>query len=81
MAKFIILSIFIIYLIILVPLQYHNLVATKKELRESGKRHNDHNEDVSFEQQQLQYNLQGNLFNLPATLVAMLIYRVRHGEW
>ena len=33
---------------------------------------------MSFEQQQLQNNLQGNLFNLPATLIAQFIYFLRH---
>ncbi|WP_418064792.1 DUF3949 domain-containing protein [Sporosarcina psychrophila] len=33
---------------------------------------------MSFEQQQLQLNLQGNLFNLPATLMAQFIYFMRH---
>ncbi len=50
----------------------------EKELKESGLTHNETYEKMSFEQQQLQNNLQGNLFNLPATLVAQFIYFLRH---
>lgn len=33
---------------------------------------------MSFEQQQMQFNLQGNPINLPASLIAEFIYFLRH---
>lgn len=67
-----------IYLVIMIPVQYRNIEATKKELEKSGKTHNEMYDDMSFEQQQMQFNLQGSPLNLPATLVAEFIYFLRH---
>lgn len=67
-----------IYMIIMIPVQYRNIEATKKELKKSGKTHNEMYDDMSFEQQQMQFNLQGSPFNLPASLVAEFIYFLRH---
>ena len=71
-------SVLVIYGLIMIPVQYSNIAATKKELKESSLTHNETYEEMSFEQQQLQLNLQGNLFNLPATLMAQFIYFLRH---
>ncbi|WP_342505108.1 DUF3949 domain-containing protein [Sporosarcina sp. FSL K6-2383] len=68
----------VIYIIVMIPVQYRNIEATKKELKKSGKTHNEMYEDMSFEQQQMQFNLQGNFFNIPASLIAELIYFLRH---
>lgn len=78
MEFWIISSVLGIYLLIMIPVQYRNIAATKKELKESGLTPNQTYEEMSFEQQQLQLNLQGNLFNLPATLIAQFIYFMRH---
>jgi len=78
MESWIIGSVFVMYFLVMIPVQYSNIVATKKELEESGLTHNDTYEVMSFEQQQLQLSLQGNLFNLPATLMAQFIYFMRH---
>ncbi|MEK5038689.1 DUF3949 domain-containing protein [Sporosarcina sp. FSL K6-3457] len=67
-----------IYLVIMIPVQYRNIVETKKELKKSGKTHNEIYDDMSFEQQQMQFNLQGNPINLPASLIAEFIYFLRH---
>ncbi|WP_318617593.1 DUF3949 domain-containing protein [Sporosarcina sp. YIM B06819] len=71
-------SIIALYIIVMVPIQYGNITETKKELKKSGKTHNEMYDDMSFEQQQMQFNLQGSLINLPASLVAELIYFLRH---
>lgn len=67
-----------IYMIIMIPVQYRNIETTKKELKKSGKTHNEMYEDMSFEQQQMQFNLQGSPINLPASLIAEFIYFLRH---
>lgn len=78
MGFWIIGAVFVIYCIVMVPMQYRNIDETKKELKKSGLTHNEAYENMSFEVQQLQYNLQGNLLNFPATLIAQLLYFVRH---
>ncbi|MBW8351541.1 DUF3949 domain-containing protein [Bacillus sp. IITD106] len=58
--------------------RYRSLVEEKKFLLESGKHHNEWNESMSFEEQELRFNMQGNLLNMPANVGAMLIYKIRH---
>ncbi|TQS70663.1 DUF3949 domain-containing protein [Ornithinibacillus gellani] len=62
----------------MIPLQYRNIRSMKEDNNYQNKHHNEINEDMSFEEQQAQYNLQGNLINLPATLIASLAYWVVH---
>jgi len=71
-------GIILLYVLIMIPVQYRNIAATKEELKKTKKTHNEMYGDMSFEEQQMQYNLQGNLLNLPSTLIATLIYKLRH---
>ncbi len=71
-------SILAVYLLVMIPVQYGNITETKKELKKSGLSHNETYDEMSFEKQQMQYNLQGNLFTLPASLIAELIYFICH---
>lgn len=73
-------AVVVLYILIMIPFQYRNIAATKEELKKTKKTHNETYEDMSFEEQQLQYNLQGNLLNLPSTLIATLIYKLRHRD-
>ncbi|MBS4197351.1 DUF3949 domain-containing protein [Bacillus sp. FJAT-49870] len=58
--------------------RYRSLVEEKKFLLETGKHHNEWNESMGFEEQQLRFNMQGNLLNIPANAAAMLIYKILH---
>ncbi|WP_026021874.1 DUF3949 domain-containing protein [Bacillus timonensis] len=71
-------GVLLLYIVIMIPIQYRNIVATKEEIKKSKKTHNEMYEKMSFEEQQLQFNLQGSLLNLPSTLIATLIYKIRH---
>lgn len=73
-------SVLVLYYIVMTFVQYRNIAATKKEFKKSGQTHNERYEDMSFEEQEMQFNLQGSPVNLPATLVAQLIYFLRHGR-
>ncbi len=73
-------AVVVLYILIMIPFQYRNIAATKEELKKTKKTHNEIYEDMSFEEQQLQYNLQGNLLNLPSTVIATLIYKLRHRD-
>lgn len=78
MGFWIIGAVLAIYWIVMIPIQYRNIDETKKELDNSRLTHNEVYENMSFEEQQMQFNLQGNPLNLPATLIAQLIYSLRH---
>lgn len=71
-------SVLAIYMIIMIPIQYANIAETKKELKRSGKTHNEMYEDMSFEKEQMQFNAQGSFFTIPASLIAEFIYFLRH---
>ncbi|MEH7385879.1 DUF3949 domain-containing protein [Bacillus sp. JJ1521] len=71
-------GILLLYVLVMIPIQYRNIAATKEQFKKTKKTHNETYEDMSFEEQQLQFNLQGSLFNLPSTLIATLIYKIRH---
>ncbi|MEH7223352.1 DUF3949 domain-containing protein [Bacillus sp. JJ1566] len=71
-------GVLLLYVLIMIPIQYKNIAATKEEFKKTKKTHNETYEDMSFEEQQLQFNLQGSPLNLPSTLIAALIYKIRH---
>lgn len=78
LVLWIIISVYAIYALIMIPIQYSYIAETKQRFKKLNKSHNEIYDDMSFEEQQLQYNLQGSLFNLPSTLIAALIYKIRH---
>ncbi|MEH7382739.1 DUF3949 domain-containing protein [Bacillus sp. JJ1533] len=71
-------GILLLYVLVMIPIQYRNIAATKEKFKKTKKTHNETYEDMSFEEQQLQFNLQGSLINLPSTLIATLIYKIVH---
>ncbi|WP_077620439.1 DUF3949 domain-containing protein [Bacillus sinesaloumensis] len=71
-------GVLLLYILIMIPIQYRNIEATKQEIKRTNKTHNEMYENKSFEEQQLQFNLQGSLLNLPSTLIATLIYKILH---
>lgn len=71
-------SALVIYFIVLIPIQYSYITAMKKRRKEANLSQNQLYDNMTFEEQQLHYNLQGNLINLPSTLAAMLIYKIRY---
>lgn len=72
----ILLSFYLVYFLIMIPIQYSYISEMKQRLK--NKSHNDVYDSMSFEEQQLHFNVQGNLLNLPSNLVAQLIYKLRH---
>lgn len=71
-------GILLIYMIVMVPIHYQYLVETKERLRRYKNSHEKMYDKMSFEEQQLQYNMQGSIINLPSALIASLIYNLRH---
>ncbi|MEH7235183.1 DUF3949 domain-containing protein [Bacillus sp. JJ1562] len=71
-------GVLLLYVLIMIPIQYRNIVETKEEIKRTKKTHNEMYEEMPFEEQQLQFNLQGSPINLPSTLIAALIYKIVH---
>lgn len=65
-----------IIFVVMVFMQYRYISELKKLKHDSGRDQNQFYENMSFEQEQLHGNLQGSFW--PASLVAQLIYRLRH---
>lgn len=65
-----------LYIVILVPAQYGYISEMKDVIKRKGQE--DYYENMSFEEEQLHYNAQGNLLILPATLIANFIYNLKH---
>ncbi|MBS4174866.1 DUF3949 domain-containing protein [Bacillus sp. FJAT-49736] len=74
----VIISVLVLYFLAMIPLQYNYI----KEMQEKKVKTQQTNEeiidDMSFEDQQLTYNLQGNFFTLPSSIVAWIIYKIRN---
>lgn len=65
-----------LYIVLLVPAQYGYISEMKEIIKRKGQE--DYYKDMSFEEEQLHYNAQGNLIILPATLIANFIYKLKH---
>lgn len=74
----IIISVYAIYFLMMIPIQYSYITEMKKRLKKQNQSQNEMYDNMSFEEQQLHFNVQGNLLNLPSNLVAALIYKIRH---
>lgn len=64
--------------LILLPMQYKYVKHLKEERKELGLSQGEYYDKMSFENQQLHYNAQGNLFFLGANLLATLLYNWKH---
>lgn len=77
-ALIVILSVLVLYFIVMIPLQYNYISEMQERKAETQKTNEEIIDDMSFENQQLTYNMQGNLFTLPSSMVAWIIYKIRH---
>lgn len=73
-------GVILLYIIVMVPLQYQYISEMKAIKNKTHKTQNEIYDNMSFEEQQLHYNLQGSLINLPSSLIAMLIYKIVHPQ-
>ncbi|MED4206509.1 DUF3949 domain-containing protein [Neobacillus mesonae] len=71
------LSVYAVYCLIMIPIQYANIGETKKRFKKLNKSHNEIYDEMTFVEQQQQFNLQGNLMNLVPTLIATFIYKIK----
>ncbi|AXP00538.1 MULTISPECIES: DUF3949 domain-containing protein [Bacillus cereus group] len=64
------------YFIILVPIQYNYIKLLKEKQKKLNVSQNELYDNMSYEESQVHY--QSNVFTIPASLVASIIYRVKH---
>ncbi|OAK21317.1 hypothetical protein A6283_09585 [Bacillus wiedmannii] len=63
------------YFIILFPIQYNYIKILKTKQNVSQ---NELYDNMSYEESQIHYHYQSNVFTIPASLVASIIYKVKH---
>ncbi|MCU5513232.1 MULTISPECIES: DUF3949 domain-containing protein [Bacillus] len=66
------------YFIILVPIQYNYIKILKKKQKKMNVSQNELYDNMSYEESQIHYHYQSNVFTIPASLVASIIYNVKH---
>jgi Protein of unknown function (DUF3949) len=77
--EYIIIGSFIfIYILVMIPIQYRYIAAMKERQKKSNLPQSQLHEKMSFEEDQLHYNLQGSIINWPSAIIATLIYKIRH---
>lgn len=65
------------YFLVMIPLQYMYISEMNKRKKKTGLSQNEMYEKMSFEEEQLHFHVQGNIFNMPSALVAYLILKIR----
>ncbi|WP_075981824.1 DUF3949 domain-containing protein [Bacillus massilinigeriensis] len=71
-------SVIVLYILAMIPLQYQ-YISEMKELKKKKKQTNEQIiDDMSFEMQQLNFNMQGSFINWPSAIIATFIYKLRH---
>ncbi|WP_412839438.1 DUF3949 domain-containing protein [Bacillus paranthracis] len=68
------------YFIILVPIQYNYIKILKEKQKKMNMSQNELYDNMSYEESQIHYHYhyQSNVFTIPASLVASIIYRMKH---
>lgn len=74
----VIISALVIYFLVMIPLQYNYISEMQEKKAKTQKTNEEIIDNLSFEEQQVTYNMQGNLFTLPSSVVAWIIYKIRH---
>ncbi|AXK20430.1 TPA: DUF3949 domain-containing protein [Bacillus toyonensis] len=66
------------YFIILVPIQYNYIKMFKEKQQKMNVAQNELYDKISYEESQVHYHYQSNVFTIPASLVASIVYKVKH---
>jgi hypothetical protein len=62
----------------MIPIQYLYISGIKERARKWKLSQEQMYENMSFEEEQLHFHIQGNIANLPSTIVAHFLYQLRH---
>ena len=63
-------SIAVLYFLMMIPIEYFYLQGLEEKKKKTGLSQSQMYEKMSFEEEQLHFNVQGNLYNIPSALVA-----------
>ena len=63
-------SIAILYFLVMIPIEYRYLQGLEEKKKKTGLSQSKLYEKMSFEEEQLHFNIQGTLWNIPSALVA-----------
>ncbi|MGX5564392.1 DUF3949 domain-containing protein [Bacillus toyonensis] len=66
------------YFIILVPIQYNYIKMFKEKQQKMNVAQNELYDKMSYEESQVHYHYQSNVFTIPASPVASIVYKVKH---
>ncbi|MGG5739366.1 MULTISPECIES: DUF3949 domain-containing protein [Bacillus cereus group] len=66
------------YFIILVPTQYNYIKMLKEKQKKMNVSQNELYDKMSYEGSQVHYHYQSYVFTLPASLVANIVYKLKH---
>ncbi|PEB81587.1 hypothetical protein COM95_12445 [Bacillus cereus] len=66
------------YFIILVPIQYNYIKILKTKQEKMNVSQDELYDKMSYKESQIHYHYQSNIFTIPASLVASIVYRVKH---
>jgi Protein of unknown function (DUF3949) len=70
----------LLYFFVMVPIQYLYISGIKERARKWKLSQEQMYENMSFEEEQLHFHIQGNIANLPSTVVAHCLYQLRHRQ-
>jgi hypothetical protein len=71
-------SLALLYFLVMIPIQYLYISGIKERARKSKLSQEQMYQNMSFEEEQLHFHIQGNIANLPSTVVAHCLYQLRH---
>jgi len=66
------------YFLMLVPIQYNYIKMLKTKQKKMNMLQTELYDNMSYEESQIHYHYQSNVFTIPASLVASIIYKVKH---
>jgi hypothetical protein len=73
-------SIAVLYFLIMIPIQYSYIPGIKQRMKKTGLSQEELYKNMSFEEEQLHFHMQGNILNLSSAIVANFLYKARHGK-
>jgi hypothetical protein len=76
----ILLGIAVLYFLIMTPIQYRYIAALKEKQKKSKLKQHEMYEKMLFEEEQLHFHNQGNLWNWPSFIAASIIYKIKHRQ-
>lgn len=74
----ILVTIFVLYTLVMIPIQYGYLTELKKRQEKLRVSQNQLYERMSFEEEQLHFHHQGSMFNWLPAIIASMIYKRKH---